>query len=86
MFARLTLLAATTLLLSACDGNPLQTAAQKACCCNHCPDSAAPAATPKAPAAKGRRRYPHGRHPGRRPDPPHRRRSPRALPVHRGSL
>jgi len=53
MFARLTLLAATTLLLSACDGNPLQTAAQKACCCNHCPYSAAPAATPKAPAARG---------------------------------
>lgn len=53
MSARLCLLAATTLLLSACDGNPLQTAAQKSCCCQHCPDSAAPAATPKAPVARG---------------------------------
>ena len=47
MSVRLTLLAFSTLVLSACDGNPLQTAArQTACCCDHCPTTAAPAAAP----------------------------------------
>ena len=53
MSARLSLLAISTLLLSACDGNPLQTAVQKtACCCNHCPAGAGPTAKP-APRAPG---------------------------------
>lgn len=49
MFTRLSLLAVSTLLLAACDGNPLQTAARKtACCCDRCPTAAAPAAAPVA--------------------------------------
>lgn len=52
MSVRLTLLALSSLALSACDGNPLQTVArQTACCCDHCPTTAAPAATP-TPAAR----------------------------------
>ena len=54
MSARLSLLALSTLLLSACDGNPLQTAArQTACCCDHCPTSAAPAGKPTRTASTG---------------------------------
>ena len=55
MSARLSLLALPALLLlGACDGNPLQTAAGKAdCCCNHCPTSAAPAASPGSPTRAG---------------------------------
>jgi len=50
MSVRLTLLALSTLVLSACDGNPLQTAARETCCCDRCPTTAAPAATPPKPA------------------------------------
>ncbi len=50
MSVRLTLLALSTLLLSACDGNPLQTAAREACCCDRCPTTAAPATPPASPA------------------------------------
>jgi len=53
MSVRLTLLALSTLVLSACDGNPLQTAARETCCCDRCPTSAAPAA-PAAKPAKAR--------------------------------
>lgn len=53
MTVRLTLLALSTLVLSACDGNPLQTAARDVCCCDRCPTSAAPAA-PAAKPAKAR--------------------------------
>ena len=54
MSARLSLLALSTLLLSACDGNPLQTdARQTACCCDHCPTSAAPAGKPGRAASTG---------------------------------
>ena len=53
MSVRLTLLALSTLALSACDGNPLQTAAHETCCCDRCPTSAAPAA-PAAKPAKAR--------------------------------
>lgn len=54
MSARLFLLALSTLLLSACDGNPLQTAArQTACCCDRCPTSAAPADKPGQTASAG---------------------------------
>lgn len=55
MSARLSLLALPALpLLGACDGNPLQTAAQKAdCCCDRCPTTAAPAATPAKPTKAG---------------------------------
>ena len=53
MSVRLTLLALSTLLLSACDGNPLQTLArQNACCCDHCPTTAAPAAAKPAPTVQ----------------------------------
>ena len=50
MSVRLTLLALSTLVLSACDGNPLQTAARDACCCDRCPTTAAPAAPAVKPA------------------------------------
>ncbi|MCF8503650.1 MAG: hypothetical protein K9G59_01940 [Caulobacter sp.] len=53
MSVRLTLLALSTLILSACDGNPLQTAARETCCCDRCPTTAAPAA-PAAKPAKAR--------------------------------
>lgn len=59
MSVRLTLLAFSTLALTACDGNPLQTVArQTACCCDHCPTTAAPtaAATPTARAEAPRER------------------------------
>lgn len=47
MSVRLTLLALSTLGLSACDSSALLTPArQAACCCDHCPTTAAPAATP----------------------------------------
>lgn len=50
MSVRLSLLALAALLLSACDGNPLQTASRQACCCDRCPTTAAPAAPPAGPA------------------------------------
>ncbi|MDO8297352.1 MAG: hypothetical protein Q7T19_13050 [Caulobacter sp.] len=50
MPVRLSLLALAALLLSACDGNPLQTASRQACCCDRCPTTAAPAAPPAGPA------------------------------------
>ena len=54
MSARLSLLALPALLLlGACDGNPLQTAAGKAdCCCDRCPTAAAPTA-PASPTKAG---------------------------------
>ncbi len=54
MSARLSLLALPALLLlGACDGNPLQTAAGKAdCCCDRCPTATAPTA-PASPTKAG---------------------------------
>ena len=55
MSPRLSLLALPALLLlGACDGNPLQTAARTAdCCCSHCPATAAPAPAPGGPTRAG---------------------------------
>lgn len=56
MSARLTLLALSTLVLGACDGNPLQAVSrQAACCCDHCPTAAAPGAVAPAPHAEAPR-------------------------------
>jgi hypothetical protein len=52
MSIRLTLLALSTLILSACDGNPLQTASREACCCDRCPTTTAPATDPKPAKAR----------------------------------
>lgn len=53
--SQLTVLALPALLLlGACDGNPLRTAAPKAdCCCSHCPGAAPPTATPAKPTKAG---------------------------------
>lgn len=48
MSIRMSLLALSALGLSACDGVPLRTAErQAACCCDHCPTTAAPAPAPR---------------------------------------
>lgn len=62
MSVRLTLLAFSALALTACDGDPMRIAArQTACCCDHCPTSAAPAASPAATArAEAPRQRPSG--------------------------
>jgi len=55
MSVRLTLLALSSLVLTACDGNPLQAVTrQSVCCCDRCPTTAAPASPAVAPVRTAR--------------------------------